>query len=202
MQFDFSQLAILSEYTAIILIISGLSVAGWFFESISEAVPIFGKIISPIIKLIAALGFIMGIICIITGYYDYVLSSYDRFTIGVLGVVAFTLTVAPIVEIPIESLLALGGGGALALAASTFVPDDIWTFLTGTIGISMNWMLVIIFLIGAAIIYSLTKMITDLLRIFSKIVRSKPVSFIVGVVAITQGILLLMGLSLTFYLPI
>ncbi|MCD6484006.1 MAG: hypothetical protein J7L47_02720 [Candidatus Odinarchaeota archaeon] len=192
----------LLNYTGVILILGGISLASFFFEALSRHIPIFGKILTPIIKLISIFGFFIGIVCIVVAYYGFMSETLGNFTLGILALLGIALTIAPIVtKVPIAALIAIASGGALAMLVIAGVPPGVWSFLV-TINPALNKtnIAIVAFLIGAVIVYSLTKMISDLLEFLGRILTSKPVAFILGLLAIAEGILNIMSMTLWTYI--
>ena len=193
---------ILLKYTGVILILGGISLASFFFEALSKHIPIFGRILTPIIKLISIFGFFIGIACILVAYYGFMSETLGNFTLALLALLGIALTVAPIVtKVPIAALIAIAAGGALAMLVMAGVPPGVWSFLTAlNPALSKTNIAIVAFLIGAVIVYSLTKMISDLLEFMGRILTSKPVAFILGILAVIEGILNILNMTLWTYL--
>jgi hypothetical protein len=64
------------------------------------------------------------------------------------------------------------------------------------LGIASTWVYLAIFLIPAVLVYMVFKFIEDLLKLIGMILGSKPVTFIIGLVCIAQGVLLLLNMDL------
>nr|MDO8044567.1 hypothetical protein [Candidatus Baldrarchaeota archaeon] len=194
------QLAILVNYAYVLLILGGLSAAAWFFEKLGEKIPIIGPLVEGSIKLIAIFGFIIGILSIIAAYYAVVTSHYDRFTIVLLAVIGVTLGIAPITKFPIAELFSVIAGISIVMLVVSFVPPAVWDWLYTSFGIKTWIILLAIFVIVAVFAYTFTKPITGLVKLIGEILTSKPVSIIIGVVAVVQGIMLFFGTSLWVYI--
>ena len=97
----------------------------------------------------------------------------------------------PIKDFPWAALMGLIAGGLVAGAVYFFLP------LPETVaGIASIWVYLIIFFVPAVIVYMIFKFIEDILKLLGTILASKPVTLIVGIVCIVQGILLLLGFNI------
>ena len=187
---DFSILVNNAQY---ILIIGGFIAISWFLEKMIKTVPVIGTPASILTKIVSFFGFFVGIILIITGAAAWSTQSpqVDTYTRYLLIIAGLALMLKPIKDFPWAALLGLIAGGLSAGAVYFFYP------LSETIfGIASIWVYVIIFLIPAVIIYMVFKFIEDALKLIGTLLASKPVTLIVGIICITQGILLLLGNNL------
>ena len=176
-----------------ILIVGGFIAISWFFQKLIRPVPLIGTPVSILTKIVSFFGFFVGIILIITGATAWSTHApqVDTYTQYLLIIAGLALILKPIKDFPWASLLGLIAGGLSAGAVYFFFP------LPETVlGISAIWVYVIIFLIPAVIIYMIFKFIEDVLKLIGTLLASKPVTFIVGLVCIAQGILLLLNNNL------
>jgi hypothetical protein len=187
---DFSVLVNNSEY---ILILGGIIAISWFLEKLLRPVPIVGKPASILTKIVSFFGFFAGILLIVTGgaAWSTKAPQVDTYTQYLLIIAGLVLILRPIKDFPWAALLGLIAGGLSAGAVYFFFP------LPETIiGISSMWVYLLIFLIPAVFVYMIFKFIEDLLKLIGTLLASKPVTLIVGIVCIAQGLLLLLDKNL------
>lgn len=183
---------ILANYTPYILILGGFVAISWFIEKLVRPVPVVGKPASILTKIVSFFGFFVGILLIVTaGVAWSTQAQVDNYTIYLLIIAGLALFLRPIREIPWAALLALIVGG-LAVAILYFffpLPETV-------VGIASTWIYLAIFFIPAVLVYVVFKFIEDLLKLIGMILGSKPVTFIVGLICIAQGVLLLLNMNL------
>jgi hypothetical protein len=176
-----------------VLILGGFLAISWFTQKIIKPVPIVGTPASIITRIVSFFGFFVGITLIITGAatWQAQITNIDMNTIYLLIIAGLALMLKPIKDFPWAALIGLIAGGLCAGAVYFFfsLPDTIF-------GISQVWIYLIIFLIPAVIVYMVFKFIEDVLKMVGAILASRPVTLIVGVLCITQGILLLLGYNI------
>jgi len=194
------QLVVLINYAYITLILGGISAAAWFFEKLGEKIPIIGPLVKDPIKLIAIFGFAVGIISIITAYYAVVMNYYDRFTIILFAIIGVTLSLFPITKFPIAELFSVVAGVSIAMLVVSIVPPAIWNWLYTLFGIKAWIILLVIFAIVAFLAYIFAKSITGFIELIRSILTSKPISIIIGIIAVIQGIMLALGTTLWIYI--
>ncbi len=186
---DFS---ILVDYIPYILIVGGAIAMSWFIEKIVKPMPVVGTPASILIKIVSFFGLFAGIILLITGATAWqTQAQIDNFTIALLIIAGLALVLRPIKDFPWAALLGLIAGGLCAGAIYFFFPLPETVF-----GIAAIWVYVIIFMVPAVIVYMIFKFIEDVLKLIATLLASKPATFIVGCVCITQGILLLLDMNL------
>lgn len=183
---------ILANYTPYILIVGGLVAISWFIEKLVRPVPIVGKPASILTKIVSFFGFFVGILLIVTaGVAWSTQAQVDNYTIYLLIIAGLALFLRPIKDIPWAALLGLIVGGLAVGIVYFFFP------LPATVlGIASTWVYLAIFLIPAVLVYMVFKFIEDLLKLIGMILGSKPVTFIIGLVCIAQGVLLLLNMNL------
>ncbi len=174
-----STLTTLVNYANIILIISGfillLDILEWK-ESKNEW--------KWKLKLLAAVGFILGIIDLIVVASGWSRGIMDTATIVLFILAGLALTLAPTVQLPLAGLLALGVGGVAAFYVSGFIHN--------------TWVIAAVFIVIVAVIFIFAKAVEEVLDFLGKILGYPAVSVILGFFCIAQGILLLLGSSLVF----
>lgn len=186
---DFS---VLVDYTPYILIGGGVVAISWFLEKLVRPVPVVGKPASILTKILSFFGFFVGILLIVTGAAALsTQGQVDNYTQYLLLVAGLALFLRPIKDIPWAALLGLIVGGLSAGIVYFFFPLP-----ETVVGISSTWVYLAIFLIPAVIVYMVFKFIEDLLKLIGMILGSKPVTLIVGIVCIVQGVLLLLDMNL------
>jgi hypothetical protein len=186
---DFSSLL---NYTPYILILGGFVAISWFIEKLVRPVPVVGKPVRILTKIVSFFGFFVGILLIVTaGIAWSTQGQVDTYTLYLLIIAGLALFLRPIKDIPWAALLGLIVGGLAASIVYFFFPLP-----ETVVGIASMWIYLVIFLIPAVIVYMVFKFIEDLLKLIGMILGSKPVTFIVGLVCITQGVLLLLNMNL------
>ena len=185
-------LSVLANYIPYILILGGVVAISWFIEKLVRPMPVVGKPASLLTKIVSFFGFFVGILLIVTaGIAWSTQSQVDTYTLYLLIIAGLALFLRPIKDIPWAALLGLIVGGLAVSIVYFFFP------LPETIvGIASTWIYLAIFFIPAVIIYMVFKFIEDLLKLIGMILGSKPVTFIVGLVCIAQGVLLLLNMNL------
>jgi hypothetical protein len=187
---DFSGLV---NYKSYILILGGVVAISWFIEKLVRPMPVVGKPASILAKIVSFFGFFVGILMIVTGVATLSIGTpqVDTYTGYLLIVAGLALFLRPIKDIPWAAVLGLIVGGLCAGLVYFFFP------LPETVlGIASPWVYLVIFLIPAVIVYMVFKFIEDLLKLVGMVLGSKPVTFIVGLVCIAQGVLLLLNMNL------
>lgn len=183
---------VLANYIPHILIVGGVVAISWFIEKLVRPVPVVGKPASILIKLVSFFGFFVGMLLIVTAGVTWsTQAQVDPYTLYLLIIAGLALFLRPIKDIPWAALLGLIIGG-LAVGIVYFffpLPESIF-------GIASTWIYLAIFLIPAVIIYMVFKFIEDLLKLIGMILGSKPVTFVLGLVCIAQGVLLLLNMDL------
>jgi hypothetical protein len=184
---------VLVNYTSYILILGGVLSISWFLEKLVRTVPVVGKPASTLTKIVSFFGFFVGILLIVTGAAAWSIGTIqvDIYTRYLLIIAGLALFLRPIKDIPWAALLGLIVGGLSSGLVYFFFPLP-----ETVIGISSNWVYLAIFLVPAVLIYMVFKFIEDLLKFIGIILGSKPVTLIVGLICIAQGVLLLLGMNL------
>ncbi|MCD6515461.1 MAG: hypothetical protein J7L07_11095 [Candidatus Odinarchaeota archaeon] len=191
----------IETYASIALILGGIALASWFFEALSDKIPIFGKILTPIIKIIGIFGFFIGIADIVVAYYAFSSRALNTFTLVMLALLGIALFIAPLTKIPIAAFAALLSGAALAMLVLSAIPPNWWdTLVLISPVLTRTNIAIAAFIIGAVIVYSITRMITDIIEFIGKILTFKPIAFIIAFLAIAEGIAILLGTTIWIYI--
>jgi len=165
----------------------------WFIQKVIKPVPIVGTPTSILIRIVSFFGFFIGIALIITGAAAWQSQAHnvDTYTQYLLIIAGFVLILKPIKDFPWAALLGLIAGGLAVGAVYFFFP------LPETVlGIASIWVYVILFFIPAVLVYMVFKFIEDVLKLLGTLLASRPITFIVGLICIVQGILLLLDSNL------
>ena len=187
---DFGILVNNAQY---VLILGGIIAMSWFIQKVVKPVPIVGTPTSILIRIVSFFGFFIGIALIITGAaaWQSQAPNVDTYTQYLLIIAGFVLMLKPIKDFPWAALMGLIAGGLAVGAVYFFFP------LPETVlGIASIWVYVILFFIPAVIVYMVFKFIEDVLKLLGTLLASRPITFIVGLICIAQGILLLLDSNL------
>jgi len=178
-------LTLLVDYTPYILILGGIVAASWLLEKLAWAAPVVGEPVSWLVKVTALFGFFVGILLLVTAAAAWSMQAWDTGTRYLLIVTGLALFLKPLKDIPWAALIGLVVGGLCAGSVFLFYP------LPETVsGISSTWVYLVIFFIPALLVYVVLKFVEDVLRLIGTILASKPVSIVLGLICIAQGILL------------
>ena len=141
-------------------------------------------------RIIAFFGFFVGILVIVTGAaaWQAQTTNIDNYTAALFIIAGLALMLKPIKDFPWAALIGLIAGSLCAGAVYFFFPLPETVF-----GIGSIWIYIAIFLIPAVIVYMVFKFIEDVLKMVGTILGSRPITFIIGIVCIAQGVLLLIG---------
>ncbi|MDH5419074.1 MAG: hypothetical protein OEX06_01940 [Candidatus Bathyarchaeota archaeon] len=186
-------LTFLVDNAPYILILGGAIAISWLLERLVKPVPVVGEPTSWLMKIISLFGFFVGILLIVTAAVAWSMEvpQIDTGTQYLLIVAGLALFLKPLKDIPWAALLGLIVGGLCAGFVFLFYP------LPETVyGISSTWIYLLIFFIPALFVYMVFKFIEDVLRLIGSILTFKPVTLVLGLVCIAQGILLLLNTSL------
>ena len=186
-------LTFLVDNAPYILILGGAIAISWLLERLVKPVPVVGEPTSWLMKIISLFGFFVGILLIVTAAVAWSMEvpQIDTGTQYLLIVAGLALFLKPLKDIPWAALLGLIVGGLCAGFVFLFYP------LPETVyGISSTWIYLLIFFIPALFVYMVFKFIEDVLRLIGSILTFKPVTLVLGLICIAQGILLLLNTSL------
>jgi hypothetical protein len=157
-----------------ILILSGGLLAVWLLENITDPIPLLGTIFDGLVAVGTYIGFFVGILDIFVGYvvWSDPLQPDAVVVAGVLILMGFSLVMLlmPLTTVPVIQEAAL--------------------WLTSGKGL-----LVIGFIIFC-VAYVVGGLIIKLIQLIGKIFASRPVSVIVGLIAIAVGVIVLLNPAL------
>jgi hypothetical protein len=137
--------------------------------------------------------FILGAAMFVMAFIVGTEKTVKWFTLVVMVVLALTLFLKPMRELPWAGVLGAVIGAAAALVASLFLPSKVF-------GIDEWIILVVIFFVVGVIVRGLLHFLEDVLTIATMVLDWKPTMIIVGVVAITEGALVLMDKSIISFI--
>lgn len=172
-------------YPAIALVVGGL---------LSIFVAAYGRRDdSHIDELGTLLAFILGAVMMAMAVIVAMEESLGWFSLVVIIVLAVTLFLKPMKEIPWAGLVGMVAGGIAVFFANSFLSDPVF-------GIDKWIILVAIFLIVGAIVHMLFHFIEDALTIARMVLSWAPIMVVVGLLAIAEGVLILMDRSIISFL--
>jgi len=184
-------LTLLVNYTPIILILGGITSISWLLAFLFQAIPIVGTLMNKILRALSVLGFVVGIILLITGFAIWSEQVWDIGTNYLLIITGLALVLKPIKQITWAALVGFIIGASSVIIVYFYFPLPEIIF-----GISSIWIYLAIFFIPALITYVFFKFLEDLIKIMGIILASRPVVTILGFFCIVQGILLLFNQSI------
>ena len=184
-------LTLLVNYTPIILILGGITSISWLLAFLFQAIPIVGTLMNKILRALSVLGFVVGIILLITGFAIWSEQVWDIGTNYLLIITGLALVLKPIKQITWAALVGFIIGASSVIIVYFYFPLPEILF-----GISSIWIYLAIFFIPALITYVFFKFLEDLIKIMGIILASRPVVTILGFFCIVQGILLLFNQSI------
>lgn len=191
---NFSSLA---DYAPFVLILGGIAAASWILTRLAKPAPIVGKPVSWFVKILSLFGFLIGILMLVTAASVWLARAWDPGTRYLLILAGLALFLKPMKNIPWAALMGLIVGALCTGFVYTAYPLPETVF-----GISSTWIYLVIFLIPALSAYLLFQFIEDVLRLIGMILAFKPIAIVLGLTCITQGILMLLKMSLfTIILP-
>jgi hypothetical protein len=179
---DFSILISLAPY---ILIFGGI-------VAVSKLLSFFMKgSAGKVLKGIGYLGIFVGALLLTTGVVVLLEQASNIEVWGLLVVTGLGLVLKPLSKIPFSALLGLVVGLVCAGLLYLYFP------LPATVlGIPSLWIYLAVFLVPALIVFLIFKFVEDLTKLFGMVVGSWPVMTVFGFLCISQGVLLLLNMSL------
>jgi hypothetical protein len=133
--------------------------------------------------------FILGAIMLVMAVFVAMEESLGWFSLVVIIALAVTLFLKPMKEVPWAAVVGMAAGGVAVYFANSFLSDM-------DLGVDTWIILVVIFLVVGAIVHMLFHFIEDMLTIARKVLGWGPVMIIVGLIAIAEGVLVLMDRSI------
>lgn len=180
---DLSVLAA-EPYPALALVVGGL---------LSIFVAVYGRREdSHLDELGTFFAFVLGIAMGVMVFFAATEGSVSGFTLAVMIVLATTLFLKPMKEIPWAGVVGLVAGSAAAYGAYLFLPEVVF-------GIERWIVLVVVFFVVGAIVHVLFHFLEDVLTIARMVLDWKPVMVLVGIVAIAEGVMLYIHGSLSSF---
>ncbi|RLI55668.1 MAG: hypothetical protein DRO87_06105 [Candidatus Thorarchaeota archaeon] len=181
-----------------VLILSGGLTAIWLFGEITDPIPVVRTIFDGLVAIGTYLGFFVGILDLFVGYVVWNVQPAAGIIAGVLIVMGFSLVMRVLTKFPLALIF--------ALAVAVFGTSTVYGFLqpyTSMIGlgdiiaqvISVKGLIVIGFIIFC-VVYVLSDLLIKVMALIGKVFASKPVSVLVGLVAIAVGVLVLLNPAL------
>ena len=134
-------------------------------------------------------GFIIGTAMFVIAFFAGTENTVDWFTLVLIVLLATTLFLKPMREIPWAGVLGVVVGAAAAAVASFLLPSTVF-------GVDEWIILVVIFFIVGAIVHALLHFLEDVLTIATMVLDWKPTMIIIGLVAVAEGALLSMDRSI------
>lgn len=144
---------------------------------------------SHIDELATYAGFVLGIVMCAMAFFVALDKTVNWFTLVLLILVAVTLFLKPMKDIPWAGLVGFIAGALVIYGLSFIMPDKI-------LGVDRWIPMVIIFLFVGAIVHFLFHFLEDTLEITRRILNWRPVMLIIGGVAIVEGVALALNSSL------
>ncbi len=168
-------------YPSIALIVGGL---------LSIFVALYGRRDdSHIDELGTFFAFIVGVVMGVMAFFIALDGTLHWFSLVVFIVLAVTLFLKPLKQLPWAGLVGLAAGAIAVFIASSFITGPVF-------GVERWIVLVVIFFIVGVIVHMLFHFVEDVLTIARMVLDWKPVMILVGLIAIVEGVLLLMHKSL------
>ncbi len=133
--------------------------------------------------------FILGIGMLVMAFALWNEKAVGGFSLGVVIVLALTLFLKPLRQIPWGGVVGAIVGGVAALFASFYLPSEVF-------GVPEWIILIIIFIVVGAIVHTIFHFLEDVLAIASMVLEWKPVMIIIGLVALVEGIFIFAGSSI------
>jgi len=135
-------------------------------------------------EILMIVGFFVGALLVFMGVQAVVMTPRPVALVAIAVILALGLSMflKPLRKIPFSMIISLISGGAVA-------------FLLIKLNLSATWVLVIT-LVVMAIVWMMLKFLGIGVRIAEWILSARPIMFIVGIIALIEGILLWMGNSL------
>jgi hypothetical protein len=136
------------------------------------------------------LAFLLGGAMLVMAYAVWAEDALGWFSLVLIIVLALTLFLKPLKEIPWSALLGVIAGGLAAFGASLLLPSEV-------LGVQEWIVLLIIFIVVGAIVHGIFHFLEDVLTIATLVVGWTPTMVLVGLVAVAEGVLLLMDRSIS-----
>jgi hypothetical protein len=135
------------------------------------------------------IGFMVGAAMFVIAFFAGTESTVEWSTLVLIILLAATLFLKPMRQIPWAGVLGVIVGAAAAVAASFVLPSTI-------LGVDEWVILVVIFFIVGAIVHTVLHFLEDVLAIATMVLDWKPIMVMIGLVAMVEGALLMMDTSI------
>ena len=184
-----------------VLILSGGLLAIWLLENITDPIPILGSIFDILVHVGTYIGFFVGILDIFVGYVVWTAVPGATIVAGVLVLMGFSLVMRILSKFPLALVFAAGLGIFVAATVYGFVAPYVGGTMYNTVPqfaqivdflISGTGLLVIGFIVFC-VAYVIGGLIIKLIELIGKVFASRPVSIIVGLVAIGVGVVIILA---------
>ncbi|MBN1677217.1 MAG: hypothetical protein JW880_01625 [Candidatus Thermoplasmatota archaeon] len=137
--------------------------------------------------------FVLGAGMLVMAFIAGTEEAVGWFTLAIIIILALTLFLKPMREIPWSGVVGALVGGAAALIASYLLPSELF-------GVDEWVFLVVIFIIVGAIVHSLVHFLEDLFAIATMVLQWKPTMIIIGLLSLAEGALVLTDHSIGSFL--
>jgi hypothetical protein len=174
-----------------VLIGTGILMAAWLFENITDPIPILAQIFDVLVKIGTYLGFFVGILDILVGYVVWETNPGNLVVPAILVLAGFSLVMRVLSKFPLAVVFALAVAafatftlyGLLApYETAPYIGDYIIQIR------SLKWMAVIGFIIFA-FVYMISGLVMSIINLLGKIFSLTPISIIIGLGCIAVGVL-------------
>lgn len=136
------------------------------------------------------LAFVLGGAMLVMAYAVWSEDTLGWSSLALIIVLALTLFLKPLKEIPWSGLVGAIAGGLAAYGASLVLPSEVF-------GVQEWIVLLIVFFVVGAIVHAIFHFIEDMLTVATLVVGWTPTMVVVGLVAVAEGVLLLTGRSIS-----
>jgi hypothetical protein len=168
-------------YPAIVLVVGGI---------LSLFVAVYGKHDdSHLDELATYVGFVLGAVMIVMAILVAIEETANWFTLVMMILVALTLFLKPLKDLPLAAIVGVIAGAIAAYVASLFLSSPV-------LGMEEWKILAVIFFVVTFIVWLVFHFIEDLMKLTRMILAWRPVMAFVGLVATVEGVLLLLDSSL------
>ncbi len=134
-------------------------------------------------------GFVLGSVMIVMAIFVAYYETVNWFSLVMLILVALTLALRPLKDVPLAAIIGLIAGAVATFAASVFLSSPV-------LGVEEWKILVIIFAVVSFIVWLVFRFVEDVLKLTRMILNWKPIMVAVGLIATVEGVLVLLDSSL------
>jgi hypothetical protein len=179
-----------------VLIATGILMAAWLFENITDPIPILAQIFDVLVKIGTYIGFFVGILDILVGYVVWETNPGNMVVPAILILAGFSLVMRVLSKFPLAIVFALAiAAFATFTIYGVLAPYETTPFIGEYVVQirSLKWMAVIGFIIFA-FVYMISGLIMSIINLLGKIFSLTPISVIIGLACIGVG-------ALVFFMP-